>query len=172
MNATLAEQAVDTATDWPSWLALVVAGAALGWQVLTHFLGREDRQRRDEEMIALRRAQTEALIRIAESASGSKGSAAAEEGAALSARLDRGRGGRLVVTNLGPGGALLKSVATVGQDVLLDPPQSSKAVDLLPGESLSILAPITFGTSLPLEVEMSWLDSRGDQVRRQVVNFS
>lgn len=169
-GALLSEHTSASSSNWPTWLALLVAGGSLMWQVVTFFVGREDRERKEKEVAAIRHAQTEALVSIAKATVGSGNSTS--DGATLSARLDHGRPDRLIITNRGPGGVLLRSVEVIGQHVLVNPPQERLPVDLLPEESTSIVASMTFENTLPLEVEMHWLDSRGEQKRKQIVNYS
>jgi len=183
------------ASDWPAWAAFGVAALALGWQIVTYLFGREQRT----EIRRLRQAQTEALLRIADSRERDvaatrklevpddgteqrpgNGDPAAlppppppPEGANLSAVLrSAGRGHRLVIRNLGPGAAQLRTVeAPDDPEVLVETGVwPGDPVDLLPGEEYTIVVALSFGTNLPLRVELTWLDSGGMRRRVQRLN--
>lgn len=178
------------ATDWPS---VGIAAAALlwgaGWAIYTHRLNearRRENIQQDRALEQLNRAKDQALEEIADqrkaiadlvgqAAAAGALSAAHAQGAQLSARL-KDRGGnkyRLVVRNVGPDGAQLRVADVLGQDdVLVGSALEDGPVELLPGEELAIIAALTFGTTLPLEVHLRWVDGRGEQARVQVVTLA
>jgi hypothetical protein len=168
-------------SNWPAWLALLVAGAALAWQVGTYFAGKSERDRKEQEVAALRRANTEALIKLAENsaaiAQGTKARPAAEqihaEGAQLSARLSaRGRNNsrRLIVTNKGPGGAQLRKVEVLSSGVAaLRTGLDDSPIDLLPDEEYPMVIALSAGVAWPMDVLLTWVDSRGEQERNQAI---
>jgi hypothetical protein len=161
------------ASDWPAWAAFGIAALALGWQVATHFLGREDRRRREQEIHALRQAQTEALLRIAEGQSGSAVERDHAEGAQLSASFGSTRraNDRLVVSNMGPGGAQLRSVEVLSANFpQLRTGLEGGPIDLLPGEEHRMPAALAMQTERPVRVLVRWIDSRGEQEREQLIN--
>lgn len=158
------------ASDWPAWIALFFSGGAVAWQVVTHFWGRDDRKRRDDELRALRQAQTEALLRIADAAGGQSGESAHAQGAQLSAEIAKTgqHSYKLVVTNLGPGGAQFRSIDVRGDEIRqphIDLTALDQPIDLLPGEQARFLMSITLGVALPIEIVLHWIDSRGEQQR-------
>lgn len=93
----------------------------------------------------------------------------------LTSRLvQRGRSHRLVVANVGTAPVRIEDISVGQDDVLIgDMVESLRGSELLPGEDHSILAAITFGTNMPLNVTLRWTDPDGQShEREQTVNFS
>jgi hypothetical protein len=96
----------------------------------------------------------------------------ADQGATLSARFEKeGSSDLLVVSNQGPGPAQLKSVEPLNNPNLLLGPLSFDDLELLKGEEYRIPAAPALGMSLPVKIRMTWVDSRGEQSRDQILNL-
>lgn len=140
---------------------------------------REDAEEQGRKIAALWNRQNEALEKIADATKAlaelGGGQTALErahaEGAQLSARLQEAARGhhRLVVENLGPGGAQLRTIEAIGDQHVLIEPDAGLPAELLPSESHTVIAALSFGTRLPLEVLVRWIDGRGEQERVQAL---
>jgi hypothetical protein len=172
--------------DWPSrapaWLAVAVAALALLRNVLSDRARRRDnraneewREAQESELRATRRDWTEAFKRMADALERRDASQAGTaphaptpadlhaQGAQLSARLSSVKrpDDRLVVMNLGPGGAQLREVkVTNDPGALVEPTGVSPGdpVELVAGEEYTMPLAISMATPMPIEVWLQWRD--------------
>ena len=177
-------------SEWAAVAAVVSATMALGslvvsiWSVVRSTNAVNDAQVAREMATTAQWKMTEHLQVIAEAqatmaqALSAKGSGTyvagspISQGGRLSARLvHRGRSDRIVVANVGVEEVEVLSVE-VDPDVLVEGDASVEGVSLEPGEDFTLIAALTFGDALPLNVTMRWRDSEGERERTQKVTYS
>lgn len=116
-----------------------------------------------EHLETIAEAQAQAALATAHG-----GSVSGRAAGRLSARLaSAGRGERLIVANVGTQALTIESI-DVDEDVLTAGQiEEVLGAELEPGEDVSLVVGISFGTRLPLTVTLGWRDHDG-QARERV----
>jgi hypothetical protein len=164
------------AADWAAFgVALAALIWTIAWATLQHFRNRV----RDQRVTALQQAQASALAGIEHATQAGIDPAVAHAlGAAISIRLQRSQGPtesiseeemHLILENLGPGGAQIRSVKLVGsEERVFDEARLLPAgpAELLPGEAMNAFFRFWLVKRWPVEIVVRWLDGTGQERER------
>jgi len=129
-----------------------------------------------DQLVAIQKDMSRALQQIAQATQAQAGMIQTTSKADIFVQLVKPAGKktpRLVMDNRGPGEAQIIDFQILGQpDILVYGDTDPRGMVLKAGENVSMLAAITFGTSLPLDVLVRWQDGEGFKDRHQKVGFS
>lgn len=158
----------DSAQSWIAALAGLASVFAVFWSIRTGIRQGKATRTYQEGMEKLQRRQAEAQERLVSVLAGSPPPGRGTQSANISMKMvPRGRGHRLVITNMGPGQARVMDVQSLSDPNLLVEPLGLDDLVLMPGETHEILAAPSLATPPHPKVLVTWLGGDGTTHSRE-----